>query len=76
MYGMRKTTVYLPEALKARLERVAEQTHTSEAEIVREAIDRLTTERESSRPTMPLFASGAVAPIEDFDKALRGFGER
>ena len=76
MYGVRKTTVYLPDALKARLERVAEETQTSEAEIIREAIDRFTNERERPRPTLPLFDSGAVAPIEDFDEALRGFGER
>ena len=76
MYGMRKTTVYLPDALKARLERVAEETHSSEAEVIREAIDHFTNERERPHPKAPLFGKGAVAPIEDFDEALRGFGER
>jgi Arc/MetJ-type ribon-helix-helix transcriptional regulator len=76
MYGMKKTTVYLPDVLKARLERVAEETRTSEAEVIREAIDRFTGERERPQPKIPLFDGGTVAPIKDFDEALRGFGER
>ncbi|MGA9761878.1 MAG: CopG family transcriptional regulator [Gaiellaceae bacterium] len=73
---MRKTTVYLPDALKARLERVAEENHSSEAEVIREAIDRYTGERERPRPRVPLFGNGKVEPIENLDDALRGFGER
>ena len=76
MYGMKKTTVYLPNILKARLERAAEEDQTSEAEVIREAIDRFTSDRERPRPKAPLFANGAVAPVENFDEALRGFGER
>ncbi len=76
MYGMKKTTVYLPDVLKAQLERVAGEKQTSEAEVIREAIDRFTSERERPRPKAPLFASGAVAPVDDLDEALRGFGER
>ncbi len=76
MYGMKKTTVYLPDVLKARLERVAEEKQSSEAEVIREAIDRFTSEREHPRPKAPLFANGAVAAIVDFDQALQGFGER
>jgi Arc/MetJ-type ribon-helix-helix transcriptional regulator len=76
MYGMKKTTVYLPEELKVRVEQTAARTHSSEAEVIREAIDRFTGERELPRPRLPLFDSGKVEPIEDFDKALEGFGER
>jgi Arc/MetJ-type ribon-helix-helix transcriptional regulator len=76
MYGMRKTTVYLPDALKARLERVAAETHSSEAEIIREAIDRFTGERERPRPKLPLFESGQVGLAEDVDEILaQGFGQ-
>ncbi len=71
---MRKTTVYLPDALKARLERLAGERRTSEAELIRTAIERLVSE-EAPRPRLPLFRSGEVAPIEDFDEAMRGFGE-
>ncbi|MGQ0521723.1 MAG: precorrin-2 C(20)-methyltransferase [Actinomycetota bacterium] len=40
---MRKTSIYLPEALKRRLEAVADRTHRSEADLIREAIERLVT---------------------------------
>jgi hypothetical protein len=75
MYGMKKTTVYLPDALKARLERVAGEKHTSEAEIIREAIDRFTAEREVPPPTVPLFDSGDPGFVENVDDILaQGFG--
>ncbi len=42
MYGMVKTTVYLPEELKARVERAAAAQGTSEAEVIRSAIEQFT----------------------------------
>jgi hypothetical protein len=71
---MRKTTIYLPEELKARVERTARVQRRSEAEVIRAAIDEFT---KDERPplTLPLFDSGEVAPIDDWDEALRGFGE-
>ena len=75
MYGVRKTTVYLPDALKARLERFAAEKQTSEAEVIREAIDRFTSEHERPRPTLPLFDSGQVDFAENVDEILaQGFG--
>lgn len=73
VYGMRKTTVYLPEALKERVERTARTRRISEAEVIRKAIDEFT--REPPRPTLPLFPPGTFKPIEDWDAALEGFGE-
>jgi hypothetical protein len=67
-----KTTVYLPEELKARLERLARDQRRSEADLIRAAIAELVS-REPPRPTLPLFRS--TEPITDFDDALRGFGE-
>ncbi len=76
MYGVRKTTVYLPDALKARLKRFAEETQASEAEVIREAIDRFTNDRERPRPTLPLFDSGQVDFAENVDEILaQGFGQ-
>lgn len=69
---MVKTTVYLPEQLKARLERIAREQGRSEAELIRAALEEFTA-RERPRPKLPLFASGK--PIEDWDAALEGFGE-
>ena len=78
MYGnmarMLKTTVYLPDGLKDRVEQLAERTGRSEAEVIRTALEEYVGEH-AARPQIPLFAKGEVAPIEDWDEALRGFGE-
>jgi metal-responsive CopG/Arc/MetJ family transcriptional regulator len=71
---MVKTTVYLPEELKGRLERLARDQGRSEAELIRTALEEFTA-RERPRPTLPLFSSGNVLPIDDWDEAMRGFGE-
>lgn len=71
VYGMKKTTVYLPESLKTRLERAARERGMSEAETIRAAIDQFTAPHRP-RPTAPLFS---VEPIRDWDEAMRGFGE-
>lgn len=69
---MVKTTVYLPEALKARVERLARDESVSEAEVIRAAIDEYTSRRRP-RPR-PLFASGRGDLAERFDELLEGFG--
>jgi Arc/MetJ-type ribon-helix-helix transcriptional regulator len=77
MYGMKKTTVYLPEELKAELERVAGEAGRSEAELIREAIGRLLRESRPPKPRLPLFDSGDATLAERVDEELaRGFGER
>lgn len=54
---MIKTTVYLPEALKARLERLAAEQRRSEAEIIRAALEEFTA-RARPRPRLPLYTAG------------------
>jgi hypothetical protein len=73
---MRKTTVYLPEGLKVQLEALARREGRSEADLIREAIDRLTAERRP-RPRVPLVeATDAPADLAENDEAyLAGFGE-
>jgi Arc/MetJ-type ribon-helix-helix transcriptional regulator len=44
MYGMKRTTVYLPDDLKAALERTAAAEGKSEAEVVRAALSAATEE--------------------------------
>lgn len=68
---MQKTTIYLPEELKRRVEETAKVRRCSEADVIRDAIDRHT---DRPRPVLPLFSSGEVLPIEDWDEAMRGFG--
>ena len=76
MYGMHKTTIYLPDDLKRALERVAAARGCSEAELFREAVRTLAEEAGSPRPRLPLFKSGKRGLAERIDRALAGFGER
>jgi Arc/MetJ-type ribon-helix-helix transcriptional regulator len=70
MYGVRRTTVYLPDDLKAALERTAAGEGRTEAELVREGV-RLVTERHATpEPRLPLFESGDGALSASVDEAL------
>lgn len=72
---MVKTTVYLPEPLKAKLERVAARERRSEADVIRAALDEYTTGR--VRPQLPLFEGKNSPPdlAERDEEYLAGFGE-
>ena len=75
-YGMKKTTVYLPDELKADLARAAASQGRSEAELIREAVRELTQKLEPPRPRLPLFSSGDPTLAERVDEELaRGFGD-
>lgn len=76
MYGMRKTTIYLPDELKAALERVAAAEGQSEAELIRAALREKIAAVSSSRPTVPLASAGLGDPslAERVDELLAGFG--
>jgi Arc/MetJ-type ribon-helix-helix transcriptional regulator len=73
---MRKTTVYLPDETKARLERMAVSTGRSEADLIREALVALTSGAHRPRPRASLFSSGTGGLAERVDELLEGFGER
>lgn len=75
MYGMKKTTLYLPDELKRAVSRVAKARACSEADVVREAL-RALTKQEPARPTLPLFKSGKADLARRVDELLAGFGER
>lgn len=75
MYGMKRTTVYLPDELKAALERTAQARGTSEAEVVRTAVFAATVDHAYPRPTLPLFTSGVPDLADRVDDELAGFGE-
>jgi len=76
MGGMEKTTVYLTDAQKRSLARVARATGRSEADLIREGIDTVTSRLRASEPTLPLFESRQPDLAEHVDEALAGFGER
>lgn len=74
---MVKTTVYLPDQVKHRLARAADRRHTSEAELIREAIDRLLREDEPAprAPRLGIIDSGDSTFAERADEVLAdGFG--
>jgi hypothetical protein len=70
-----KTTVYLPEELKQELQRLAKRRGSSEAQLIRDAVERLVEERPTPRPQLPLFTSNDPNLADRVDEALAGFGE-
>lgn len=72
---MKKTTVYLPDELKAELERAAAARGRSEADWIREAIREHKRGLRQLKPRLPLFASGDPTLAEGVDEELAGFGE-
>ena len=75
MYGMQKTTVYVPEDLKRALARTAAAKGWSEAELIREALRAATSLGDPPSPRLPLFESGKPRLAERAEQALAGFGE-
>lgn len=75
MYGMNKTTVYIPGELKHALTQTAISRGCSEAELIREALRELTARAAPPRPRLPLFKSGKPRLAEKVEEALDGFGE-
>jgi Arc/MetJ-type ribon-helix-helix transcriptional regulator len=71
---MTKTSVYLPRELKAALARLSRQRGRSEAELVREAVTKLTGEAAVPPPRLPLFRGRGPSIAKDVDRALPGFG--
>ena len=69
---MTKTTIYLPEDLKAAIAAEAGRRGSSEAEVIREAIRQLVAE-ELPPPRGALFASGQSI-ADHLDDYLVGFG--
>ena len=76
VYGMDKTTVYLPSKLRRALKETAAARKTSEAALIREGIALVTAGTGPPPPRVPLFASGDPTLAERVDEALLGFGER
>lgn len=75
MYGMHKTTVYVPEDLKRALARMAAAKGQSKAELIREALRAATSLGAPTRPRLPLFESRKPRLAERVEEALAGFGE-
>jgi hypothetical protein len=72
---MERTTVYLTAAQKRALERAAQASGRSEAELIREGVELATARHQAAEPTLPLFDSRQPHLAEHVDQALEGFGE-
>jgi hypothetical protein len=72
---MYKTTVYLPDELKAELERTASEVRRSEADLIREGIRLAIAQHLPPAPHSGVFDSGDSSLSERVDELLRGFGE-
>ena len=77
MYGVKRTTIYLPDDLKARLEATARAEGRTEADVIREALARALDGRKLPRPTLPLSEPTGLTTnwAEEVDDRLgEGFG--
>jgi hypothetical protein len=75
VYGMERTTVYLTARQKQALERSAKAEGRSEAELIREGVDLVTSRLKAAEPRLPLFESGNPDLATRVDEELAGFGE-
>jgi Arc/MetJ-type ribon-helix-helix transcriptional regulator len=73
---MRKTTIYLPDELKKRIEKVARTSGKSEADVIRDAISNATMAAGAPVPRIPLIDTGLGDPTiaENVDALLESFG--
>jgi hypothetical protein len=76
VYGMNKTTIYLPDDLKAKLQRASAETGRSEADLIREGIVMVLSKCTPPTPTIPLYVSDDPEFVLHIDDHLAGFGER
>ena len=75
MYGVKKTTVYLPDELRDSLKRAAEESGKSEAELIREGVEYAVEQNLTPLPRAPLWSAGGNL-AEHVDEILaEGFGE-
>ena len=54
MYGVKRTTIYLPDDLKAQLEAAARAEGRTEADVIRQALADALRLRTTPRPRLPL----------------------
>jgi hypothetical protein len=73
---MEKTTVYLTAGQKRALARVAKASGRSEADLIRDGIETVTSRHRTAEPTLPLFESGQPDLAQRVEDLLDGFGER
>jgi Arc/MetJ-type ribon-helix-helix transcriptional regulator len=73
---MKKTTIYLPDDLKERVEKVAKIEGKSEADVIRDAISNAVGLADAPQPRLPLTKKGLGDPTlaERIDELMESFG--
>jgi len=75
MYGVRRTTIYLPDEMKAAIEREASRRRVSEAEVIRSAVESDLRRKPTRRIQTPVFPDGLGEEIGTrVDELLEGMG--
>jgi hypothetical protein len=76
MYGVKRTTVYFPEEMKAVIEREAARRGVTEAEVIRTAVESLLGDSNPPIPDPPLFPNGfgtdIAGRVDDLLDAMAG----
>jgi len=74
---MKKTTIYLPDDLKDRLETIAQSEGRTVAELIRDAIATAVAARRPPHPRVPLpgMTLGDPSVAERAGELMEGFGE-
>ncbi len=73
--AMQKTTVYLPDDLKAELARTAAEMGRSEAELIRQGIRLAIAQSLPPAPLSGIFDSGDPSVSQRIDELMEGFGQ-
>ena len=76
MYGVKRTTIYLPDGMKAAVEREASRRGVTEAEVIRTAVRDHLDEAPTPLREFPLFDEPLGFDLAGrVDELLEGFGE-
>lgn len=77
MYGVKRTTVYFPDEMKAAIEREAAHRGVTEAEVIREAVDTALKSKHERRKITPAIPEGVGEEIGSrVEELLEGLGEQ
>ena len=63
IYGMKRTTIYLPDEMKIAIEQEAVRRGVAEAEVIRAAVGKHLSKVEPPIPRLPVFPEGFGAEI-------------
>ena len=65
MYGVKRTTVYFPEEMKAAIERESARRDVTEAEVIRSAVEEMLDSQPARMRVFPVFPDGLGEAMAD-----------